>query len=178
MHYIKGCPVSEKIDLYDNAKNVVKVADYRAPVADGLNKLFVHVWFVNSDGLFLLQQRVANTGRFSDKWGATGGCVQHNENSMDTVARESFEELGIKVDFGRAALVATIKHPDDFVDVWLVDVGTEMPRLVLQTDEVQNAAWMSADEILAYCSDEKCTPSVSNELKIIQNFLNFTDGNY
>ena len=101
LHYvdcIKGCAVSEKIDLYDNTKNIVQIADYRAPVNDGLNKLFVHVWFMNSDGLFLIRQRVSNTARCQDKWCATSGCVRHNENSLDTVVREACEELGIRVD--------------------------------------------------------------------------------
>ena len=178
MHYIKGCPVSEKIDLYDNAKNIVQIAEYRAPVADGLNKLFVRIWFMNSDGLFLMQQRVSNTARHPNKWCATSGCVRHNENSLNTVVREAREELGIKVDSAQAVMVATIKHPDDFVDIWLVKTDTEHHDLILQVDEVQNAAWMSADEILAYCRAQKCTPSVPNELKIIQDFLNFKDGNY
>lgn len=168
----------EKIDLYDNARNIVQIAEYRDTVPDGLNRRFVHVWFINQKGLFLMQQRVANTNRFPNKWGATGGCVRHNERSYNTVVRESREELGIIVDINKSELLATIKHPNDFVDVWLVKVDDNYLNLKLQTDEVQNAQWMSNEEIMEYCRTDKCTPSVPRELKIIQDFFNFVDGNY
>ncbi len=168
----------EIIDLYDNRRNTIKTARYRTPVPNGLNKLFVHIWFVNTSGQFLMQQRMANTGRFPNKWCATSGCVRHNEASFNTVVRETFEELGITVDAPQAELVATIKHPKDFVDIWLVKTDTERKDLKLQPSEVQNAQWMSTDEILEYCRSDKCTPSTSHELQIIQDFFGFIDGNY
>ena len=168
----------EKIDLYDNARNIVQVAEYFDPVPKGLNRRFVHIWFVNADKQFLIQQRMTNTSRFPNKWGATGGCVRHNESRWNTLVRESRAELNISVDPEKSELVSTIKHPNDFVDVWLVRVDVDCLNIKLQPDEVQNVAWRSVDEIMEYYRADKCTPSVAHELKIIQDFFGFADGNY
>ena len=162
--------MAEFIDLYDNLRNVVGRDEYRAPLAVGLNRLFVHVWFVNHDGLFLLQQRVASTHRFARKWTQTGGCVRSGEHSFDCVRRESFEELGIDIDAQRAVLIGTVKNPDNFVDVWLVNTDVVRSGLILQSDEVQDAKWADVAEIRRMIDEDLMTPAMPVELEMILHY--------
>jgi len=164
--------MSEIIDLYDNLRNIAGMGEYREPVAKKLNKLFVHVWFVNKNGLFLLQQRVANTHRFANKWTQTGGCARHGESSFDCAQRESFEELGLKIDPSHIILVGTIKNPDSFVDIWLAMTNTPQDKLVLQPEEVQDAKWVSAVEICHMNDLELLTPSMMPEFGMILHYVN------
>ena len=168
--------MSETIDLYDNLRNVVKNAEYRAPVPHNLNKLFVHTWFVNNNGMFLLQQRVANTHRFANKWTQTGGCVRSGETSFDCIQRESFEELGIKTDSEHAIFIGTVKNPDNFVDVWLAFADIAREKLVLQPDEVQDAKWVNATDICDMNDADLLTPSMMPELRMILHYINSISG--
>ena len=84
--------MSEIIDLYDNARRFVTTAKRRAPIPDGLNKLSVHVWFVNSHGQFLLQQRLPTSKKFPNMWGQTGGGAIAGESGWDCCVRESTED--------------------------------------------------------------------------------------
>ena len=159
--------MAEIIDLYDNCRNVVGQAEYRAPLDFGLNRLFAHVWFVNKNGLFLLQQRVATTHRFPNKWSQTGGCVRTGEDSFDCAKRESFEELGINIDAARSIWIGTTKNLDNFVDIWLVGTDVACTDLTLQPDEVQDAKWVDVAEIRRMNNDDLTTPAVLPEMERI-----------
>ena len=49
----------EIIDLYDNTRRFVCSVERGSEIPDDLNKISVHVWFINNKQEFLLQQRVA-----------------------------------------------------------------------------------------------------------------------
>lgn len=162
----------EIIDLYNNARQFVRTAERGTPIQTGENKLSVHVWFMNSEGQFLLQQRVASAKKFPNMWGQTGGGAQSGESSWDCCVRESIEELGISPDINKSIWIGTFKRPIDFVDVWLVYDNTQLSELVLQPTEVQNAKWVSLDEISAMQKDGTFIPSIIPGLDMIKNYLN------
>lgn len=162
----------EVIDLYNNARQFVRTAERRAQLQTGENKLSVHVWFMNSEGKFLLQQRVASAKKFPNMWGQTGGGAQSGESSWDCCVRESIEELGISPDINKSIWIGTFKRPFDFVDVWLVYDDTLLSELVLQPTEVQSAKWVSLDEISAMQKDGTFIPSITPGLDMIKNYLN------
>ena len=147
----------EIIDLYNNARQIVGSADRKTPIPNGLNKLSVHVWFVNKYEQFLLQQ---------------GGGATKGETSWDTCVRESMEELGIKPEIEKSVLVGTFKRPNDFVDVWLVHTDTDIKGLKLQASEVQNAKWASAKDIEKMQKDGTFIPSIITGLQMVYNYIN------
>lgn len=160
------------IDLYNNARQFVRTAERRASIQTGENKLSVHVWFMNSEGKFLLQQRVDSAKKFPNMWGQTGGGAQSGENSWDCCVRESIEEVGISPEINKSIWIGTFKRPIDFVDVWLVYDNTQLSELVLQPTEVQSAKWASLDEISAMQKAGTFIPSIIPGLDMIRNYLN------
>lgn len=46
----------------------------------------------------------------------------------------------------------------DWYDVWMFNIGTEQQEIVLQTDEVIDAKWMSAEEIYNLHKEKKLHP--------------------
>jgi len=162
----------EMIDLYNNARQFIRTTERGTPIQTGENKISVHVWFINSEGNFLLQQRVASAKKFPNMWGQTGGGAQSGESSWDCCVRESIEELGISPDINKSIWIGTFKRPIDFVDVWLVYDNTQLSELVLQPTEVQSARWVSLDDISAMQKDGTFIPSITPGLDMIKNYLN------
>lgn len=161
----------EIIDLYNNARQIITSADRKTPIPDGLNKLSVHVWIMNKNNQFLLQQRVATAKKFPNMWGQTGGGAQSGEDSWHTCVRESFEELGLKPEIEKSVFVGTFKRPKDFVDVWLIYSDVEIKDLKLQTEEVQNAKWASVQDIEEMQKSETFIPSILPGLKMVYAYL-------
>ena len=137
----------EIIDLYNNARKIIKSADKEQPIPNGLNKLSVHVWIVNKQGQFLLQQRVNSAKKFPNMWGPTGGTAQTGEDSWQCCVRETYEELGIKPDFKKSVWIGTFKRTSGFVDVWVTFSDVKITDLKLQPDEVQDAKWVSKSQL-------------------------------
>lgn len=163
--------MSEIIDLYNNARQFVRRTERGMPIPDGLNKLSVHIWFINSRGQFLLQQRVASAKKFPNMWGQTGGGAHAGETSWDTCVRESTEELGLTPTLEKSVLVGTFKRPMDFVDVWLVHSDAQISDLRLQPQEVQAATWASPEDIAQLQQRGTFIPSILPGLNMVNEYL-------
>ncbi len=161
----------EIIDLYNNARQFVKQSDRTQPIPDNLNKISVHVWIMNKNKQFLLQQRVANAKKFPNMWGQTGGGAQSGESSWQCCVRESVEELGLKPEIENSVWVGTFKRPKDFVDVWLVHSDINIKDLKLQTAEVQNVKWASTQDIDQMQKEGTFIPSILPGLKMVCSYL-------
>lgn len=163
--------MAEIIDLYDNARRFIRTAERTVLPQPGENKLSVHVWIVNSDEQFLLQQRVASAKKFPNMWGQTGGGARAGEDSWACCVRETREELGITPDHKKSIWVGTFKRPMDFVDVWLVYNDAKLGDLTLQPAEVQNVKWATLAEIEQMQATGTFIPSILPGLEIIKHFL-------
>ena len=161
----------EIIDLYNNARQFVRTAEKHDPIPDGLNKLSVHVWFINSNGEFLLQQRVATAKKLPNMWGQTGGGAQTGETSWNTCVRESFEELGLKPEIEKSVLVGTLKRINDFVDIWLVQSNAKTSDLKLQPSEVQDAKWATRQDIEQMQKNGTFISSILPGLKMVYAYI-------
>lgn len=165
----------EIIDLYDNARRVVKYADKSLLIPAGLNRLSVHVWIMNKKGQFLLQQRVPTAKKFPNMWGQTGGGAQTGESSWDACVRESFEELGLRLDINKSVWIGTFRRPTDFIDVWLVYNDVNIQNLKLQHSEVQDVKWASRDEIQQMQQDGTFVPSIIPGLRLVYMYLDMIE---
>ena len=160
----------EIIDLYDNTRRFVCSVERGSEIPDDLNKISVHVWFINNKQEFLLQQRVATAKKFPNMWGQTGGGAQTGESSWDTCVRESVEELGLKPDIKKSVWVGTFKRPKDFVDVWLVHTDANIDDLKLQQTEVQNVKWATLAEIQHMQNTKEFIPSIIPSFNMVLNY--------
>ena len=163
--------MTEIIDLYDNTRRLVCSAERGAEIPSNLNKISVHVWFVNNEKKFLLQQRVATAKKFPNMWGQTGGGAKTGESSWDTCVRESVEELGLMPDRNKSVWVGTFKRPKDFVDVWLVYADSDINDLKLQSSEVQNAKWASLKDIEQMQKNGTFIPSILPGFQMVKSYL-------
>lgn len=109
----------------------------------------VHIWIMNSNGEFLIQQRQPWKVGWPNMWDcAAAGSVLIGETSVMGAIREVKEELGIDLQTEHAEVLFTIKFSRGFDDHWLVKQDIELERLSLQYEEVADAKWATIDEIL------------------------------
>jgi 8-oxo-dGTP pyrophosphatase MutT (NUDIX family) len=83
------------------------------------------------------------------EWAATGGSVRSGEESRAAAIRELQEELGICVRENEIHFSTRLTRKNSFVDIWFATVDAEISALVLQKEEVQEAKWVSEEELKA-----------------------------
>ena len=162
--------MSERNTLYDNLRNLVTTIERGRPIPNGLNKLSVHVWIVNDNGEYLLQQRVNTAKKFPNMWGQTGGGAIAGESSWDACVRETVEELGLTPDPEKSVLVGTIKRPMDFVDIWLVHSNANISEIKPQASEVQSVKWATLADIQHMQNDNEFIPSIVPGFNMVLNY--------
>lgn len=112
--------------------------------------LVVHVWIKNSQNQFLIQKR-APTKTYPNLWAMTGGSAVSGDDSLATALKETFEEIGARLDPENGKIIHQHKRQlpnfPDFVDVWLFTAELDLAQLKLQPEEVSDAMWASKDEI-------------------------------
>ena len=167
----------EIIDLYNNARQIIKSIDKSEPIPDGLNKLCVHVWIVNSKGQFLLQQRVPTARRCPNMWGATGGGAQTKETSWQPCMRETLEELGLKLNMEKSVMIGSFKRLKDFVDVWLIYSDVDIHDLKLQPEDVQDVKWATIQQIEDMQQDGTFIPFVLPGFRMVCEYLDIVAKN-
>lgn len=157
----KGNNMPEIIDLYDDVRRIVSQTQRGKFIPAGLNRLMVHVWFVNSNGEFLLQQRPTTSKKFPNMWGPTGGGVQTGESSWDACVRECTEEIGIVPRLGNAMWVGMFKRPKHFIDVWMIRQNIDIADIKMQSDEVQSVQWVRPSKIMEMQASGEFIPSTN-----------------
>jgi ADP-ribose pyrophosphatase YjhB (NUDIX family) len=125
---------------------VAREAIYRS-----LHRLVSKVMIRNDDGDVLMAK--VERGHFRGFWTLPGGYMDHNEHPAIGCVRETLEELGLEIMLDNHEPVITQQVFNDegisFVSLtyrssWNGDIN----ELALQTEEISEAAWFSAQEAL------------------------------
>ena len=145
--------MSELWDILDeNGIPTGKTVERGKPMKPDEYHLVVHVWIKNGKGQYLITKRTPNKPA-PNMWETTGGSAITGDDSLQAALREVKEEIGIKLNHENGKRLIRLKrqHEDspDFVDVWLFNENADLARLTFQPDEVNDAKWASAEEILA-----------------------------
>ena len=105
------------------------------------------VWIINSENKILIQKRSPEKKLEPNKWAMTGGSVIKGESSLDTLKRETFEELGIELNTDNAIKIARYKTGNVWLDEYIVEQDINIKDIILQKEEVSEVKFVSFDEI-------------------------------
>lgn len=126
---------------------------------EGLFRLVVHVCIFNSDGEMLIQQRQPFKKGWPNLWDITvGGSALSGEDSRNAIARELYEELGLKFSFENLCPSLTVHFDGGFDDIYLIEQNVDLSEIRLQSEEVQAVRWCSRQEILKMIENERFIP--------------------
>ena len=147
----------EIIDHLDEKRNVLGTIDKITAHKKGLWHSAVRVWMLNDYNQILLQKRCADKDFFPNVWDASfAGHVSAGEDSITTVVREGYEELGINIDLLKMEYLFTNKEQlvykdiesNEFVDVYLLKQNINLEDIVLQKEEVEAVKYISVSEFI------------------------------
>lgn len=108
--------------------------------------LIVCVWVYDGKGKLLLTQRAPEKS-FPGTWENSGGAAKAGEYSRRAIARELFEETGIRAAEEDFELLETRRDRDAFFDFYCLKNDTPVEDIILQAGETTDVKWATFDEI-------------------------------
>lgn len=139
---------------------VTRLTAHQKGILHGASHSYLYKW--QGDELFiLLQQRSLNKDSFPGGWDiSSAGHMEYGSDFLKTAQKEIFEELGIAVPetdlealFEQRIYKEDIFHDEDFIDneinkIYALETDCDPKSLKFQPEEVAQAVWMSACDIL------------------------------
>ena len=139
-------------DLYDrNRKMLDRKAERGTKLSDNEYHLVSNAWIRNSEGKFLISQRVEWKAH-PLMWECRGGSVLMGENTYQGAIREAKEELGIDISNAPYAFVGSTtryyENCPDILDVYIFQIDVPIEDVTIQEQEVNDVKWATKEEIL------------------------------
>lgn len=140
-------PMDEYNDIYDENRCLTgRVHQRGTPWGPGEYGLVVCVWVYDGRGHLLLTRR-AKGKSFAGTWENSGGAVKAGETSRQAIARELFEETGIRVEPEEFEFLDTDKDRNMFYDHYCVRREVHLKDIVLLPGETDDVMWASFGKV-------------------------------
>ena len=108
-----------------------------------------HVWIVTPDGRLLLQRRSLRKENYPGLWDVSAaGHLSAGESAVECALRETFEELGLRLDAAELRHVGTLREScvlnggtyidNEIHEIFVVRRDVDLGALVLQASEVDD----------------------------------------
>lgn len=137
----------ERNDIYDARRNLTGRTHLRGtPWRDGEYGLVVCVWVHDGKGNLLLTRRAAEKS-FPHTWENSGGAAKAGETSRQAIARELFEETGIRADPESFVFIESGMDPNCHYDFYCLRREISLREIVLQPGETEAVQWASFDRV-------------------------------
>ena len=98
-------------------------------------------------GHLLLTKRAPEKKSFPNTWENSGGSAWAGESSRQAIARELYEETGIRAREEAFLLLESDRGEEAFFDFYFLRCPSPRPDIVLQPGETSDARWVTLDEV-------------------------------
>ena len=140
-------PIEEWNDIYDDNRNPTgRVHQRGTPWRTGDYGLVVCVWVYDGRGHFLLTRR-ARGKSFAGTWENSGGAAKAGETSLQAIARELFEETGIRAREEEFEFLDSDRDKNTFYDFYCLKRPTHLQDVVLLPSETDGVMWAGYGKI-------------------------------
>lgn len=133
--------------LDENGNKTGKTMVKGEKVPKGFYHLGADIWIINSKNKILIQKRSPLKRQSPNVWAMTGGSVIKEESSLETIERETFEELGIQLNMENVQLINRYKTGEVWLDTYLIKQDIDLDDIIIKEDEVSEVKWATYDEI-------------------------------
>ncbi len=139
--------MEEVWDILDEKGNKTGRIMNKGLVPKGFYHQGTDVWIVNSQNKILIQKRSPQKRNSPNVWAMTGGSVIKGETSLQTIERETKEELGISLNMKNIKLVKQYKTGTVWLDTYLIKQDIDLKDIIMQEEEVCEVRWATFKEI-------------------------------
>lgn len=134
-------------DVYDENRRLTGAHHLRGtPWEPGEYGLVVCVWVYDGHGRILLTRRAAGKS-FASTWENSGGAAQAGESSRQAIARELWEETGIRAEEEAFTLLRTVRDGNCFYDHYCLRREVPLEQIRLLPGETDGVRWATFPEI-------------------------------
>ena len=143
-------------DLVDEEVNITgKTIIKGEPIPKGYYHVGADVWIINSENEILIQKRSSKKRLEPNKWAMTGGSTKKGETTIETIERETLEELGIKINKNELELITSYKTGTVWIYQYIIRKNVNLNEIVMQEDEVSEVKWVTYEEIEDLLKNDK-----------------------
>lgn len=139
--------MEEVWDILDEKGNKTGRIMNKGIVPEGFYHQGADVWIINSQNKILIQKRSPQKKNSPSVWAMTGGSVIKGETSLETIERETKEELGISLNMKEINLVKQYKTGTVWLDTYLIKQDVDLKDIAMQEEEVCEVKWATYKEI-------------------------------
>ena len=134
-------------DIYDAEGNVTGRVHRRGSAwKAGEYGLVVCVWVYDAQGKLLLTRRAPGK-TYAGTWENSGGAAKAGETSRQAIARELFEETGIRAGEDEFELLGSDRDRNTHFDFYCLKRQTPLEEIVLLPGETDDVQWASMQQV-------------------------------
>lgn len=126
--------------------------------------MVVCVWVYDGKGNLLLTRR-AREKTFAGTWENSGGAVKTGENSRSAIARELFEETGIRANPSEFELLGSGRDRHTHYDFYCLKRTTPIEEIVLLPGETDAAQWVSMEKVRQMIKDGEICRIIGHQFR-------------
>lgn len=158
-------------DIYDkNRKPTGKIHLRGTPWGKGEYGLVVCVWVADGKGKILLTRR-APEKTFSGTWENSGGAAQTGENSRQAIARELFEETGIRAEPDEFQLIGSGSDRNTHFDYFTLIRSTPLEEIVLLPGETDAAQWVTFSQMHQLIEEKQVCRIIARQFRLQEKLI-------
>ena len=137
----------ERNDVYDEHRQLTGRIRRRGEAwGEGEFGLVVTVWVYDGAGRILVTRRAPGKS-FAGTWENSGGAAKAGENSRTAIARELFEETGIRAEPSEFELIGSDRVRHTHYDFYCLKRQTPIEEIVLLPGETDGVQWASMEKV-------------------------------
>ena len=134
-------------DIYDKNRNLTgRVHRRGSRWKPGEYGLVVCVWVYDGNGNLLLTRRAPGKS-FAGTWENSGGAAKAGETSRQAIARELFEETGIRAGEEEFELLSSDRDRNTHFDFYCLKRQTPLDEIILLPGETDGVQWASMQQV-------------------------------
>ena len=155
--------MAEYNDIYDKDRNLTGRIHRRGTRwQDGEYGMVVCVWVHDGNGRLLLTRR-APEKTVPGTWENSGGAVQAGENSRQAIARELFEETGIRAEQEEFEFLESGSDHNTHYDFYCLQRKVPLEDIVLLPGETDDVMWATFAQVHEMIRQHKICRVIANQ---------------
>ena len=150
-------------DVYDENRQLTGKTHRRGtPWKKGEFGLVVCVWVYDGEGKLLLTRRAPGKS-FAGTWENSGGAAKAGESSRQAIARELFEETGIRAEEAEFELMCSDTDTHTHYDFYCLHRKVPVEQIKLLPGETDDVQWATFSQIHAMIRRRQICYIIANQ---------------